>query len=110
MVGISNNAVNSAIVSGQLGLQSASNGITQASFNIAQRNAEQSLSDGGPSAVLAQASAQSLSTIRQILPQSGSSLTSDLLSLQINRNNAVASSKVLDTAFDTVGNIIDILA
>ena len=97
------NNINAAIVSGQLGLQRASDGITQASINIAQRTAQQrDVND-----VLADAASQSLGNIRQLLPQSGDSLTSDLVGLSINSINAQASARVIDTANDTVGRIID---
>ena len=97
------NNVNAAIVSGQLGLQRASDGITQASINIAQRTAQQrDVND-----VLADAASQSLSTIRQILSQGGDSLTNDLVGLSINSINAQASARVLGTVNETVGRIID---
>ncbi|WP_026376243.1 hypothetical protein [Aestuariibacter salexigens] len=110
MNALSNN-VNAAIVSGQLGLQRASDGITQASTNIAQRVA--GASPGQPrdvNDVLADAASQSLSSIRQVLPSGGDSLTNDLVGLSVNSINAQASAKVLDTVNDTVGRIIDELA
>ncbi len=104
------NNINSAIVSGQLGLQRASNGITNASVNIAQKSAQLTLESDGVGAVLANASVNGLSTLKQTLPSSSDSFMSDLLSLQINSVNAQASAKVLDTAYDAVGTIIDTLA
>lgn len=100
------NNVNSAIISGTLGLNRAQQGITEASINIAQRNAEpQSTQD-----LLANAATQQLGQVNQLLPQGGDGLTNDLLSLQINSRNALASTKVLEVANNTVGRIIDELA
>ena len=102
---ISNN-INSAIVSGTLGLQNASKGITEASVNIAQRNAQAR----DPAELLSDAATQQLGVASQLLPQGGDSLTDDLVSLSINSTNALASAKVLDVADETVGRIIDELA
>ncbi|MFC3094073.1 hypothetical protein DRW07_11365 [Alteromonas sediminis] len=102
--------VNSAIVSGQLGLQRASDGITQASLSIAQRTAQSTLEQQGPGAVLQQAAIRGLENTSRILPQAPDSLTSDLVSLQVNSINAQASAKVLEVANNTVGRIIDTLA
>ena len=94
MSSIVGSSMNSAIMSGQYGLQSASQGITQASQNIASRTTQQnSVENAAPAA-----------------PQSAGNLTSDLVSLQTNETNAQASAKVLSTAFDTVGTLIDTLA
>ncbi len=103
--GVSNN-VNSAILSGTIGLRNVSDGITQASLNIAQRNAQAK----DPSELLADAATQQIGSIKQILPQPASNLTNDLVSLSINSINAQASAKVLDVANNTVGKIIDELA
>ncbi|GAC16312.1 hypothetical protein [Aliiglaciecola lipolytica] len=100
------NNVNSAIISGTLGLNRAQQGITEASVSIAQRNNQQQT----PQDVLTNAATQQLGQVRQLLPQGGDSLTDNLLSLQINSRNALASGKVLDIANDTVGRIIDELA
>ena len=105
---VSNN-INSAIVSGSLGLQRASNNITQASFNIAQRSVE-SASSQDPQEFLANAALQQLGAIKQALPQSSPSLTADLVSLSVNSTNAQASAKVLGVASGTVGTLLDILA
>jgi len=102
--------VNSAILSGQFGLQQASSGISQASLNIAQRQAQQDVTDNGPTGVLLNAATQQLTNLRNSLPSNGDSLTSSLLSLQINGRNAVASARVIDTADETVGRILDIFA
>lgn len=109
-LGMIDNNINSAIVSGQLGLQRASDGITNASVNIAQKSAQSTLETDGVGTVLANASVNGLSTLKQTLPSATDSFTSDLLSLQINSLNAQASAKVLDTAYDAVGTIIDTLA
>lgn len=100
------NTINSAIVSGQLGLQNASRGIAEASLNIAQRNAQATT----PEELLADAATQQLGGVRQLLPSGGNSLTDDLVSLSVNSTNAQASAKVLDVVDETVGRIIDELA
>lgn len=100
------NNVNSAIVSGVLGLQRASDGITQASINIAERQAQ--LRE--PQEVLADAATQQIGLTSQLLPKGGDSITSDLVSLNINLTNAQASTKVLDVVNETVGRLIDELA
>ncbi len=110
MSSIIDNSINSAIVSGQFGLQKSFEGMTQASMNIAQRSAQTRVSEDGAGAVLANASVNGLQNIRETLPQSAGNLTSDLVSLKLNSLNAQASAKVLDVAFDTVGTIIDTLA
>lgn len=102
---VSNN-LNSAILSGFQGLQGASQGITEAAANIAQRSAQ----PRSPEQVLSDAATQQLGQVRQILPSGGDNLTNDLVSLSVNSINAQASAKVLDVANDTVGRIIDILA
>eukprot|EP01026_Neomeris_dumetosa_P079469 TRINITY_DN868_c0_g2_i1.p1 TRINITY_DN868_c0_g2~~TRINITY_DN868_c0_g2_i1.p1 ORF type:complete len:220 (+),score=7.98 TRINITY_DN868_c0_g2_i1:23-682(+) len=102
---VSNN-INSAIISGTLGLQNASNGITEASLSIAQRNAQAQ----SPEDLLAGAATQQLGVVGQLLPDGGNSLTTDLVGLTISATNAQASAKVLDVANDTVGRIIDELA
>ncbi|MEW9797761.1 hypothetical protein [Alteromonas sp. CYL-A6] len=104
------NGINSAIASGLYGLNSASKGIEQASLNIAQRTTQQNPAETGPAALLKEASADGLENLKGTLPQPAGNLTSDLVSLQVNGINAQASAKVLDTAFDTVGTIIDTLA
>jgi ribosome recycling factor len=105
--GVNSNNINSAILSGQFGLQNANNGITQAASNIAQQttNAERD-----PQAVLANAATQSLQNVRNILPSPQDDVTTNLLSLKINSIKAQASAKVLDVANDTIGTIIDTLA
>ena len=100
------NNVNSAIISGTLGLNRAQQGITEASINIAQGNGESQTTQD----LLANVATQQIGQVNQLLPQGGDGLTNDLLSLQINSRNALASSKVLDVANNTVGRIIDELA
>ena len=109
MSSIIGNNINSAIVSGMSGIQNAYEGMTQASVNLAQRAAQTSVELNGTGDVLANASINSLSNVRNTLPQNVGSVTDDLISLQINSKNALASAKVVDTAFDTVGTIIDTL-
>lgn len=102
--------VNSALISGQLGLQRASDGITQSSLNIAQRIAQRDVAENGPAGVLVSAAEQQITNFRNTLPKRDDSFTSDLLSLQINSLNALASAKVVGTADETVGRIIDLFA
>lgn len=102
--------INSAILSGQFGLQRASDGITQGSLNIAQRTAQQDVAENGPVNVLANSAEQQLTNLSNTLPPIGNSLTGDLISLQVNARNAEASAAVIDTADETIGRIIDIFA
>lgn len=100
------NSVNSAILSGTFGLQKASQGITAASLNITQQNAEPiSTLD-----LLTNVASQQLGSVSKLLPSGGDSLTNNLVGLSINARNAEASAKVLDVASSTVGRIIDELA
>ena len=108
---ISNN-INSAIVSGQLGLSRASANITQHSANIANLSATSRPSQD-PQEFLANAASTQLNTIKQSLPTAASgsgSMTSELVGLSVNSINAQASAKVLGTANDTIGTLLDILA
>lgn len=101
-----NDSVNSAIVSGVLGLQRASDGITGTSISIAQQQASlRSTSD-----LLSDVATQQLGNVDSLLPSGGDSLTNDLVSLSVNLTNAQASAQVLDVANETVGRIIDELA
>jgi hypothetical protein len=104
---ISNN-INSAIVSGNLGIQRASKGITQNISNLASVSAF-SVPSGDPQEFLANATFKQLSSINQMLPETSDGVTSNLVGLSINLTNAQASAKVVDTASDTVGTILDIL-
>lgn len=101
-----NDSLNSAIVSGVLGVQRASDGITAASVNIAQQQASQrSTSD-----LLSDVATQQIGNVRDLLPSGGDTLTNDLISLNVNLTNAQASAKVLDVANETVGRLINELA
>ena len=106
MTSIVNNSINSAIVSGVLGVQKASDGIAGVSINLAQQQA--SLRSTGD--LLGDVATQQLGNTRSLLPSGGDSLTNNLLSLSNNLTNAQASTKVLDVANDTVGRIINELA
>ena len=110
MSSIIGNSINSAIVSGQFGLQNAYQGMTQASMNIAQRAAQDSVASSGPQEMLASASLQSLQNLKNTLPGGSGGPINDLVSLKMHSINAQASAKVMDVAFDTVGSIIDTLA
>ena len=105
---ISNN-INSAIVSGTLGIKRAYDGITQNASNLASLSAF-SVPSSDPQEFLANATLNQLSSIKQLLPQASEGITSNLVGLSINLTNAQASTKVVDTASDTVGTILDILA
>ena len=97
------NNMNSAIISGFTGLQKASDGISQASLNIAQKTAQ----TRDTADVLSDAALQQIGSVKQLLPSSGSDITSDLVSLSVNSINAQASAKVLDVVKNTIGRIID---
>jgi hypothetical protein len=107
-VNISNN-INSAIVSGTIGIQRASNGISQNASNLAGLS-DFSAPSRDPQEFLANATLNQLNAIKQTLPQASEGLTSNLVGLSINLTNAQASAKVVDTASGTVGTILDILA
>ena len=102
--------VTSAILQGQFGLDRAAQGITQASLNIAQRAAQQQNAANGPEGLLGQTALQQLTNLRDTLPSGDDTLTNDLLSLQLNSRNAESSARVIDTANETVGSIINIFA
>lgn len=103
---VSGNTINAAIVSGISGLRNASQGITEASVNIANRNAQART----PEELLSDAAVSQVGLVNQILPQGGDTLTNDLVSLSVNSINAQAATKVIDTVDETVGRLIDILA
>ncbi|MGS2721085.1 hypothetical protein [Paraglaciecola aestuariivivens] len=105
---ISNN-INSAIVSGLSGFKKASEGVTQNAANLSSLSIRNQ-TNNQPSDVLANATTTQLGAIKQSIPQAEQGITSDLLGLSINLNNAQASTKVIGTARDTVGTILDILA
>ena len=103
------NHINSAIVSGNLGIQRASEGITQNASNLASLSTF-SVASSDPQELLANATLKQLSSIKQRLPEASDGITSNLVGLSINLTNMQASTKVVDTANDTVGTILDILA
>lgn len=103
------NHINSAIVSGTFGIHRAEDNITQHSANLASLSIRTPVSDD-PQEVLANASLNQLNVIKQLLPQSNSNITSDLVGLSINSTNAQAATRVVDVAGGTVGTILDILA
>ena len=105
---VSNN-INSAIVSGTLGIQTASDDITQNAYNLASLSV-QSASSSDPQELLSNATITQLDAIKQTLPEASSGVTSDLVGLSVNLTNAQASAEVVDTASDTIGTILDIFA
>jgi hypothetical protein len=100
--GIENN-VNSAILSGVFGLQTASNNITQAAANIA----EQTTAPRDTVTLLSDVAAQQIDLTRDVLPSGGDSLTDNLVSLQLNLTNAQASASVIDRVDETLGRFIN---
>jgi hypothetical protein len=109
MNSISGSNVGAAFASGQLGLQNASNGITQAASNIAARTAESSQSVPREATAAASSSPQNATSGSTPGTVPGN-ITDDLISLNVNSINAQASAKVLDTANDMLGTIIDTIA
>ncbi|MFT2092180.1 hypothetical protein [Paraglaciecola sp. 2405UD69-4] len=105
---VSNN-INSAIVSGTLGIQNASDAITNSASNLASLSV-QDTSSSTPQEFLANATVTQLSNVKQLLPETTSGITSDLVGLSVSANNAEASAKVLDVANGTVGTLLDIFA
>lgn len=103
------NNVNSAIISGTLGIQRASAGITEHTSNLASLSLR-SNDPADPQQTLVNAATNQLSVLRQSLPQNESNITSDLVGLSIHSTNANASAKVVGVAGDTIGTILDILA
>lgn len=95
--------INSAIVSGMLGVQRASDGITQHSVSLAQQQAQLR----APEEVLEGAARQQLGMANKLLPSGGDGMTADLVGLTLNLRNAQASSKVLEVVKDTVGTLFD---
>ena len=103
MTGI--DGVGSAFAAAQYGLQSASDGISQASANIAQRTAEDAIAPAQPITANTDTnntSSNSTSTTTR--------LTDDLIALNVNERNAQASARVLGVADEMLGTIIDVLA
>lgn len=103
------NNINSAIISGTIGIQRASEGISKNASNLANLSAF-SAPASDPQEFLANATLNQLNAIKQVLPQASESVTSNLVGLSVNQTNAQASAKVVGTASDTVGTILDILA
>ena len=98
-----NHSANTAFVSGLMGLQRASDSITETSNSIAQQQVSmRSTSD--------LATTQQPGNFRGSLSTGENSLTHDLVSLRVSLTNAQASTRVLDVANDTVGRIINELA
>jgi hypothetical protein len=104
-----NNNINSAIVSGTIGIKRAYDGVSQNTSNLANLSAF-SVPSRDHQEFLENATLNQLNAIKQVLPQAPESITSNLVGLSINLTNAQASTKVVDTANDTVGTILDILA
>jgi hypothetical protein len=63
-----------------------------------------------PQGFLANATLSQLSSIKKSLPEATDGITSNLVGLSINLTNAQASTKVVDTANDTIGTILNIFA
>ncbi|MEP0356155.1 MAG: hypothetical protein ABJH06_01160 [Paraglaciecola sp.] len=105
---VSNN-INSAIVSGTLGIQTASDNITQNAYNLASLSV-QTPSSSTPQEFLANATITQLSSVKQLLPETSSGITSDLVGMSVSASNAQASANVLDVANGTVGTLLDIFA
>ena len=101
-----NHSANTAFVSGLMGLQRASDSITETSNSIAQQHVSmRSTSDLANSVAT-----QQPGNFRGSLSAGENSLTHDLVSLRVSLTNAQASTRVLDVANDTVGRIINELA
>jgi hypothetical protein len=105
---ISNN-MNSAILSGTIGIQRASKEMAENTSNLASLSAVTApVSD--TQGFLANATLSQLSSIKKSLPEATDGITSNLVGLSINLTNAQASTKVVDTANDTIGTILNIFA
>lgn len=97
----------SAFYSGLQGYQRASDNISQAASSIAGQTADRR----SVQEVLSDTAAQQIGLTGDILQNVGAdNLTSDLVSLSVNQINAQANLKVVGTANDTLGRIIDELA
>ncbi|WP_202941465.1 hypothetical protein [Alteromonas macleodii] len=97
----------SAFAAAQYGLQNASDGISQAASNIAQRTAEDAVAPAQPIAT----NTDTINTSSNSTSTSTSTrLTDDLIALNVNERNAQASAKVLGVADEMLGTIIDVLA
>ncbi|GFD93454.1 hypothetical protein KUL156_05740 [Alteromonas sp. KUL156] len=105
MTSIDGLGAGSAFAAAQYGLQSASDGISQAASNIAQRTAEDAVAPAQP----IEANSTTNATSRNSTPSS-TRLTDDLIALNVNERNAQASAKVLGVADEMLGTIIDVMA
>lgn len=99
-------SLNSAIVSGVLGAQRASDGITVSSVKLAQQQASLKTTQQ----LLGDVALQQIGNSTKLLPSGGDSFTANLLSMSNNLNNFQASLSVVDVANDTVGKLINTLA
>ncbi|GFD70025.1 hypothetical protein [Alteromonas sp. KUL106] len=105
MTSIDGLGAGSAFAAAQYGLQSASDGISQAASNIAQRTAEDAVAPAQPIEANSTTNATSLNST-----PSSTRLTDDLIALNVNERNAQASAKVLGVADEMLGTIIDVMA
>ena len=106
MTSVDSLGAGSAFAAAQYGLQSASDGISQAASNIAQRTAEEdAVAPAQPIATNTDATSRSANS-----SSTSTRLTDDLIALNVNERNAQASAKVLGVADEMLGTIIDVLA
>lgn len=105
MTSIDGLGAGSAFAAAQYGLQSASDGISQAASNIAQRTAEDAVAPAQPIEANSTTNATSLNST-----PSSTRLTDDLIALNVNERNAQASAKVLGVADEMLGTIIHVMA
>ncbi|MCG7635751.1 MULTISPECIES: hypothetical protein [unclassified Alteromonas] len=107
MTSIDGLSAGSAFAAAQYGLQNASDGISQAASNIAQRTAEDAVAPAQPIATNTDTTNTSSSSTST---STSTRLTDDLIALNVNERNAQASAKVLGVADEMLGTIIDVLA
>ncbi len=105
MTSIDGLSAGSAFAAAQYGLQSASDGVSQAAANIAQRTAEDAVAPAQPTVATSETNNTSSNSA-----SSTTRLTDDLIALNVNERNAQASAKVLGVADEMLGTIIDVLA
>ena len=105
MTNIDGLSAGSAFAAAQYGLQSASDGVSQAAANIAQRTAEDAIAPAQPTVATSETNNTSSNSA-----SSTTRLTDDLIALNVNERNAQASAKVLGVADEMLGTIIDVLA
>jgi len=82
------NSISSAFANGALGIQRGSNQITQASGDLANSSVRSNAGE----------------------LQSGTKMTDALIDLQVGAINTQASARVLSTANDTLGTLLDTFA